>query len=179
VCRMVKVFFPSAAATTERARDSRRDGVSLPTRSCCCVVFIVVSFQWWLGFHGRKQQHCCRHGDRSYSSSHSSAFRNLTNMSNSPPAALLADRIHAGTKSISTGLTVPLAILLVRTGYCLGLVDRSRVTGYPEVCQGSTDKTGRAAILTCYGSSSERSSHFHMIMMADNPTIISAQMKET
>src|SRR5580700_6984882 len=98
VCRMVKVFFPSAAATTERARDSRRDGVSLPTRSCCCVVFIVVSFQWWLGFHGRKQQHCCRHRDRSYSSSHSSAFRNPTNMSNSPPVALLADRIHGGNE---------------------------------------------------------------------------------
>jgi hypothetical protein len=36
-----------------------------------------------------------------------------------------------------------------------------------------------AMILTRYGSSSERSRHFQMIIMADNPTTISAQMKET
>lgn len=30
-----------------------------------------------------------------------------------------------------------------------------------------------------YGSSCERSSHVHMITIADNPTIISAQIKET
>jgi hypothetical protein len=47
-----------------------------------------------------------------------------------------------------------------------------------QICLTSTRR-----ILDCfpasYGSSPERSSHVHMRMTADNPTMISAQMKET
>jgi len=118
VCRMVKVVFSAAAtprppykrivaaATTERARNSRRDGVSLPTRSCCRVVFIVVSFQRWLGFSRQKTAALLPTARQVFIlPAIALPSPNVANMNTSHLAALLAGRIHTETKYTSTVLT--------------------------------------------------------------------------
>lgn len=61
-----------------------------------------------------------------------------------------------------------------------GLLRRSLKTNPPGFRRyGFFVTTAGAFLVARYGSPGERSSHIHTMMMADTPTITSAQMKET